>query len=430
MEALKKCIVTGDDIIAANDSKAHVIPSALGGRLKPKGILSTTGNGILDDKFDYPLVEAFQAIMNMIGGSRDRGENQPTRMKDKHGREYVFEFGKSLTPAGFEYHEEEVGDEIRICIQARTLKELRTLLGRVKKKQPEFDIDEAVKHAVTAHTWPDGALHVGLQLGPRVLFPWAFSAAAVFATYHGQPRHPGFRPYANGFDLSNPPMPPDTFYFMPGKAWVSASSELTHFLVLIGDPAEGRMLFYAEMFNAFSVGVTWPYAGDREICETYAVDVIAGQEVVASVDVAAVLAMPWSATHKLGDAELYARSAERMNAILKLSLDRQWDRELKDLVTRAWGPADGRPLMPEDQLRFLEELVGLTERLWSNPAVTPEIRAEMTARFTGICQDRATKVPPPLRTAFGLLLKPLFYRLRLADESGCAREAATQAARA
>jgi hypothetical protein len=31
----KYCIVTGDEITDENDSKAHVIPSALGGRLKP-----------------------------------------------------------------------------------------------------------------------------------------------------------------------------------------------------------------------------------------------------------------------------------------------------------------------------------------------------------------------------------------------------------
>src|SRR4051812_31510717 len=69
MSNLKSCIVTGDPISPVNDSKAHVIPSALGGRLKPKGILTVEGNGILDDKFDYPLTESFQAIMNLIGGS-------------------------------------------------------------------------------------------------------------------------------------------------------------------------------------------------------------------------------------------------------------------------------------------------------------------------------------------------------------------------
>lgn len=32
-----KCILLGKELSASNDSRAHVIPSALGGRLKPKG---------------------------------------------------------------------------------------------------------------------------------------------------------------------------------------------------------------------------------------------------------------------------------------------------------------------------------------------------------------------------------------------------------
>ncbi|HEX4409006.1 MAG TPA: hypothetical protein VH206_09550 [Xanthobacteraceae bacterium] len=145
------CIVTGELINKDNDSKAHVIPSALGGRLKPKGIVSINGNGILDEKFDFPLVDAFQSLMNLLNGSRDRGDNQPTRMRDESGKEYIVRFGEPLELTRPEYLEGEEGGLSSITIKARTLKNVRTLLGRYKRKHPEFDIDEALKHAVVEH---------------------------------------------------------------------------------------------------------------------------------------------------------------------------------------------------------------------------------------------------------------------------------------
>ena len=424
MSAREDCIVTGDRITPANNSKAHVIPSALGGRLKPKDILSRVGNGILDDKFDYPLIEAFQAIMNLIGGSADRSKSTiETRMQGEDGKIFVFSFGEHLTPLRHEFIEEEVGNETRFTIAARTLKEAKTLLGRIKKKHPQFDIDEAMKHAITEHRWPEGPLHLSMQMGPRILFPWAFTAAAVFATYHGQAVPPGFHTYVDRFDLDAPTLPPDTFFFMPQSRWIEAAGEVTHRLALVGDPINGRMLFYAELFDTFGVGVTWPFDGDEPVCETYAVDVIAGKEIPVTVDVPVILAMPWSATHKLGDTELYTRMTDRIGRLMQVSVERQFDREVEDALTRAWGPIDGRRLGPEDWVRLLEEFAKLTENIWTNPAVTPDIRARMIEGFAEVSANIAKKVPVPLRAAFRQLLNPLQDRLVRIHRAATAREA-------
>lgn len=424
MSARQDCIVTGDRITPANNSKAHVIPSALGGRLKPKDILSRVGNGILDDKFDYPLIEAFQAIMNLIGGSADRSKSTiETRMRGEDGKIYVFSFGKHLTLLRPEFVEEEVGNEIHFTIHARTLKEAKTLFGRIKKTYPQFDIDEAMKHAIIEHRWPEGPLHIEMQLGPRILFPWAFTAAAVFATYHGQAVPPGFHTYVDRFDLDAPTLPPDTFFFMPQSRWIEAAGEVTHRLALVGDPTKGRMLFYAELFDAFGVGVTWPLEGDEQVCETYAVDVIAGNEIPVTVDMPMIMATPWSATHKLGDTELYTRTKDRIGRLMQVSVQRQLDRELEDALTRALGPIDGRPLGPEDWVRILEEFAKLIEGIWTNPAVTPDIRAQMIEGFAEVSANIAQKVPVPVRAAFVQLLNPLQDKLVRIHRAATAPEA-------
>jgi hypothetical protein len=85
-----KCILKGVEITDSNDSKAHIIASALGGRLKPTGILSIEGNTVLDRKIDNPHINAMQPYMTLLAGSRDRG-GEPTAIKgvDKDGKRYA-----------------------------------------------------------------------------------------------------------------------------------------------------------------------------------------------------------------------------------------------------------------------------------------------------------------------------------------------------
>jgi hypothetical protein len=76
----KKCILTGASLSQDNDSKAHIIPSALGGNIKPKGIISASANTILNDKFDSPLIKSLSSFMALLGAIPDRGEVQPTKI--------------------------------------------------------------------------------------------------------------------------------------------------------------------------------------------------------------------------------------------------------------------------------------------------------------------------------------------------------------
>ncbi|MEP2718197.1 HNH endonuclease [Pseudophaeobacter sp.] len=167
----KRCIITGQLITNENDSEAHVIPSALGGRLKPLGILCKDANLKIGDKIDLPLIKAFQAVMSLLNASRDRGNNQPVKMTDNSGDEYSFQFGEPLKATKPVYSETLIDDRLHVQISASSKKEARTLLGRVRKKIPNFDVDEAMTQATTEQRWPDGMLKFGIEVGPRSVFP-------------------------------------------------------------------------------------------------------------------------------------------------------------------------------------------------------------------------------------------------------------------
>ena len=81
------CRGCGDPLTKQNDSKAHVLPQALGGRLAPNGLLCRRCNGILNDVVDLPLVEAFGAWPTLLDIRRQRGKNPSKMVETRKGTE-------------------------------------------------------------------------------------------------------------------------------------------------------------------------------------------------------------------------------------------------------------------------------------------------------------------------------------------------------
>ncbi len=410
---MPRCIITGELITQENNSRAHIIPSALGGRLKPWDILSRDGNGLLGDKVDLPLIRAFQALMSLLNGSRDRGENQPVQMVDDNGRSYIVGFGDPVKLTKPRYEEKAAEDSVQIEIDARNLKELKTLLGRVKSKYPEFDIDEALSQAVNVRTWPDGALKEQLQIGPSVVFPALFVSASLFAVHHKQQAHPLLEDYVSQFDPEQPKMPPDTFYFIPSDEWISSPAEVSHIVAIMGCAKGQRALVYFELFNAVSVGVLLPYSGQSNICETYAVDVLSGREIVPVIEKSVIFGLPWEATHQLGDPDLYEITANRIGRLLQISQERAWDARIEALKADIFSFDDELPLTPEEMANGVGKLADFVLLEWQRPLMTVEMMKADMETFSELCSHLLSGIPASGRGAFQSLTQP--YQQKLAD---------------
>jgi hypothetical protein len=395
------CIITGEPITPDNNSRAHVIPSALGGRLKPWDILTKAANTLLGDKIDLPLIQAFQSVMTLIDGSRDRGANQPVRMTDESGRELILDFGEPLKLAKPEYSETPLANGgLTVHIDARNLKELRTLLGRVKAKFPDFDVDEALKHAVTARIWPDGLLHGHLEIGPGVVFPAVFVAASIFAAHHGLAPHPALRSFFNAFDPDNPDLPPDTFFFMPDHPWLIAPGEATHIVALRGDAASGKMLVCVRLFGIMTVAVVLPYAGTSDRLESYAIDVLTGSEVTANVDVPMLASIPWQATHQNGDPGLQRAVIAGIDKLLAVARDRMHKAEVAMLIERAFGPDETKRITGQDVGRLVAEIASFVLHEWERPLATIADRESDIVGFKALCAQLEKAVRPSERNAY------------------------------
>jgi hypothetical protein len=368
--------------------------------LKPLDVLSRNGNSLLGDKVDLPLIRAFQGIMTLLSGSRDHGENQPVRMTDASGRIYVMNFGEPLALEKFEYQETAVAGGTAFDIKARNLKELKILLGRVKAQYPAFDVDEAMKHAVTAHIWPDGMLKGQLQIGPSVVFPALFASASVFAAHQKHEPHPELKDYVARLDPEKVELPPDTFYFFQQPPWITAPGDVTHIVALIASAERRKMLIYFELFSSVSVAVLLPYNRTEDRTATHAVDVLTGAEVHATINEEALANVAWEATHRLGDAELYRLMQVRVGRLIGLSQELAWKAQVEMLKERALGNDEDGPLTPQKMVDAVGHVAEFVLLHWQHPLTTMTRMEEELRGFDRLCSGLEHLIVSPGRPSF------------------------------
>lgn len=365
-----KCIITDQEITTENNSKAHVIPSCLGGRLKPLNILSEDGNSALNDTVDLPLIKAFQPLMSLINGSRDRGTNPSIKMTDEDGKKYLVNFGEFISPQTPSFEEETLPDgSLKISIKARTRKEARELLGKIKKSHPQFDVEEALQSSLPIEKYLDGKLNFSFDVGPGVTFPAAFAAASIFSVYSGLDQHPLLKSYIDNFDpeMTPSPLPPDTFFWYPTEGIIHKDiSKVSHTIILLSDSIAKKSFIFIEYFDIICIGVIVPYDGAKNISNSYSVNVLDGKHYTPSFDEAKFRSEPWSASHQLGDPKLFEILQHRTSRVAEIGQQRARSAEIGRILSETIPIKDGQPISFADFDKATNRIVQFYAHLLKN----------------------------------------------------------------
>jgi len=132
---------------ASNNSDAHIIPNALGGRLAPRGILCRKCNTELAGLVDIALVRAFGPWPTLLNIPRQRGKNPPAMVETRDGYKVLVDPDGTMARLDPLYDATPTAEGIKLEVGASNLKVLRQLLRRANKEFPQLDPVEAEKHA-------------------------------------------------------------------------------------------------------------------------------------------------------------------------------------------------------------------------------------------------------------------------------------------
>lgn len=247
------CRGCNNPITEENDSKAHIIPNALGGRLAPKGIICQTCNTLLDKIADNALIEAFGAWPTLLDISRQRGSNPPKMIETRNDHRVRLKADGSLVRMDIQYDVSSIPDGHRIQIGAGDMKTFQQLLRRAAKKFPQFDITAAQQYA-RAMGIPNDDIKMSLDFSPAAVFGGVVTAIWLYLILK---TNRAFMDWTR-LQICVKQMQTNggTFrYFVDGlPGLIGPKIDLSHKLIVRSVPAKGELIAYVEILGILKIG--------------------------------------------------------------------------------------------------------------------------------------------------------------------------------
>ena len=69
-----------------NRTDEHIIPNAIGGRLKSNLLICRGCNNLMGSSIDSPFIKQFEVLCNLLDINRQKGKSIPIELNDSHGR--------------------------------------------------------------------------------------------------------------------------------------------------------------------------------------------------------------------------------------------------------------------------------------------------------------------------------------------------------
>ena len=260
------CIGCGDPLTEGNKSDAHIIPNALGGRLAPDDLICQACNGILDRAVDNALVKAFGGVQTLIGLPRQRGKNPPIDLRTESGRRVRVEPNGDLMLSDIQYDEKIERDRRVITIGAPTHKQVRQLLERAKKNNPELkdiDVNDIVSKLQPSAASVQERLLLRLDYSPVAIFGGVMVAIWLFIAH--RERHALDDLQSLLGRLKNIHEHGGMFRYLPeGLPGLQGPQvDYSNKIVVRSIPQTGEMIGYVELLGAFRIGGI--YAASKEL---------------------------------------------------------------------------------------------------------------------------------------------------------------------
>lgn len=354
------CYVCDIEINSTNETDEHIIINAAGGRLKSKELICRQCNSDFGEKIDSELAKQVNSIANMLMIKRHRGEPQPiVGDRPSTGEQYDLELGGTPRLRKPTIEKKTDGNKTNISVTARSESELRNILKGIAKKNPHFDVEEAMKTAQWENEYLDEALHFQNTVGGEEVFRAVCKCATNYYIYKkGDAAFiKDLIPYIKGEKEADVVW----MHYQDG-IYDIASKESFHLIHLVGNPQEKVLYCYIDYFNTYKylVLLNDNYTGG-EIEETYCFDLI------NTTEIAKVVNLNYDRNTLLDfftnkDAKPFEKVKKAFDHSIALGLKRQDDFQRGEILERAIQNSlgkypDGVPITEEMINETVNEIV-------------------------------------------------------------------------
>jgi len=276
-----KCYDCGDWLITENESVEHIIPNAIGGRLKSKKLLCKKCNTKFGETIDAEFAKQLDTLCALFSVKRDRN------------KEYVIK--NAITDKGDRYHlvdglipipvkpTIEIGEN-NVYVSARNEKEIKHILKKLKEKLPTLDLTDVENKLNRHQDFMDEAVTMNISVGGET-FLKAVAKIAINAYLHFN----GKAIYANkAISFINNKIDNNNIvhWYYPENSLFFENDEVSHLIHLKGCVTKKILYVYLVLFSAygFIVNLSDCY-DDAEFCINYTYDVVKNTKIERSYEI-------------------------------------------------------------------------------------------------------------------------------------------------
>lgn len=284
MNNKRVCLSCESEITRNNDSKEHVIPNSIGGRKKVRGFICKNCNGTHGESWEAKLAEQLNWFSLAVGIKRERGKNPDEIVRTLNGNEFLLRSNGTITNKYPFYEAIESDGKVNIRMFARTKLEARTMLQGIKKKYPNFDIEQELKNLKLE------PFRVKSKLQHCLEFGGAEAGRSVVKTALAQCFDAGISPYRCEIGIHTLRTPNDdkgfALFYIRDVVINRPKSDSFHLVAIRGDSKmKFPLLAYVEYFGVMRmvVNLSNKFEGDSFV-STYAINPQSGENLELSVN--------------------------------------------------------------------------------------------------------------------------------------------------
>ena len=278
----QNCALCDEPIALDNDSKEHIIPNAIGGRLTVQGFLCRVCNSRTGEEWDDVLAKQLNPVCNLLDIKRQRGRPPALEVNTMGGLRVRHRSDGHITTDRFRVFEHRIADKTHVQVTAPSLRELRRHLPGLIRTYPQLEGVDLSKYLTQTKEYLSDPLAIHMKFGGHQTGRSVVKSCVALAHIAGarlsdleQAREylkdqdaPCFGYYNEREVVLN--RPPRTFF---------------HCVHVRGDEESRKVLGYVELFGyqRMVVLLSDSYSGPPfSIC--YAVDPVAGREIELEVE--------------------------------------------------------------------------------------------------------------------------------------------------
>lgn len=282
--SLKNCAICDTPLTEDTNSREHLIPRSIGGRKKVKNFICESCNNNAGATWDAELAKYLNPLSLLCKIKRDGGEVPAQKFSFISGEEIVLKSDGSMAIPKPAFSKKETSDgKLEINIQARSPEEARQMLEGLKKKHPEFNIDEAERHLSYTSNNATSPLHIQLEFGGEKAGRSVVKTALAWAVENGLEASTCLEAVSYLREKNAPAC--FGYYYEKDLIKNRPQDRVFHCVGISNKNTQGQLLAYVEYFSAqrIIVRLTDDYRG-KEIHQIYAIDPIKGEETSLEFD--------------------------------------------------------------------------------------------------------------------------------------------------